>query len=329
MLEINASTVSRALNGHPRISEGTKQRVLEAAERLNYDYNHIAAALRKGKSNMVGVIVPKLDRSFFATIVRGIEEVVNEAGYNVMICQSNDSFQQEKDNIDALLRSRVEGIIVSIARETQKFQHFEKVKAKGIPLVLFDRVNELLQVSTVEIDDFQGGYLAASHLIGQGCRRIAHFAGSQNLNIYLNRFNGYRQALADHGLPFVPEWVLESAVNLESGREGMETLLQLPERPDAVFSASDYAAIGALQVLKERGITVPDEVALVGFSNEPFTAFVDPALTSVEQYSKEIGRSAAQVFLEKVKSPDEHVAIRKTKLQPKLVVRASSLRKNE
>lgn len=327
MLEINASTVSRALNDHPRISAGTKKRVMEAAVKLNYDYNHIAAALRKGKSKIVGVIVPKLDRSFFASIVRGIEEVVNEAGYNVMICQSNDIEEIEAANVEALLRTRVDGIIASIARETKRFAHFERVKAKGIPLVLFDRVQENLQVSTVEIDDYQGGYIAASHLIEQGCRRIAHFSGAQNLNIYEKRYNGYRQAVEDYGLPHQKEWVVESDLSLESGRLSMEKLLECSPRPDAVFSASDYAAIGALQVLKERGVRVPAEIALVGFSNEPFTAFVDPALTSVEQFSKEIGRSSAQVFLEKMKAPEEYVAIRKTKLQPKLIVRSSSLRK--
>lgn len=327
MLQINASTVSRALNDHPRISQRTKQRVLETAERLNYDYNHIAASLRKGTSNTVGVIVPKLDRIFFARIVRGIEEVLNEAGYNVIICQSNDSASKEVASVNALLRMRVDGIIVSIARETKTFGHLEKVKASGIPLVLFDRVIERLQVSTVEIDDYQGGYLATSHLIEQGCRRIAHFAGAQNLNIYVNRYNGYRQALEDHGMPLVSDWVLESEVNLEAGRRSMEALLQMSSRPDAVFSAGDYAALGALQILKAQKIDVPGEIALVGFSNEPFTAFVEPSITSVEQFSKEIGRSSAQVFLERVKSQGEEVAIRRTKLQPKLVVRSSSLRK--
>lgn len=329
MLEINASTVSRALNDHPRISAQTKQKVFDAAQKLNYNYNHIAAALRKGKSNILGVIVPKLDRSFFATIVRGIEEVVNEAGYNVMICQSNDSYQQEIANIEALLRTRVDGIIASIARETKRFSHFEKIKDKGVPLILFDRVKENLQVSTVEIDDFQGGYMATQHLIDQGCRNISHFAGPQHLNIYRNRYKGYRQALLENRFPFNPKLVFESALNLEEGRLGMEKLLKISPKPDAVFSASDYAAIGALQVLKKRKIDVPGEVALVGFSNEPFANFVDPTLSSIEQFSKEIGRSSAQLFLETMKSTENHKVIRKTKLQPKLIIRKSSFKESK
>ena len=328
-LSINPSTVSRALNDHPRISGKTKERVLEAAQKLKYDYNHIAAALRKGKSNILGVIVPKLDRSFFATVVRGIEEVVNEAGYNVMICQSSDSYEGEVANVNALLRTRVDGIIASIARETKRFDHFEKVKEKGIPLILFDRVRTHLQVSTVEIDDFQGAYLATQHLVSQGCKRIAHLAGSQNLNIYKNRFEGYRQALEDSGIAFEPALVIESNLNPEAGRLSMAQLLDLPIPPDGVFSASDFAAIGAIQILKERKVAIPEQLALVGFSNEPFTDFVTPSLSSVEQFSKDIGRTSAQLFLEKMTATAENRVVRRTKLQPKLIIRNSSIRKED
>ena len=328
-LSINPSTVSRALNDHPRISGKTKERVLEAAQKFKYDYNHIAAALRKGKSNILGIIVPKLDRSFFARVVRGIEEVVNEAGYNVMICQSSDSFESEVANVEALLRTRVDGIIASIALETKRFDHFEKIKEKGIPLILFDRVREHLQVSTVEIDDFQGGYLATQHLVDQGCKRIAHLAGAQNLNIYRNRFNGYRQALIDNGLSLEPELVVESNLNLEAGRKSTSKLLNLQMPPDGIFSASDFAAIGAIQVLKEQGLEIPKEVAIVGFSNEPFTDFVTPSLTSVEQFSKDIGRTSAQLFLEKMTAAAENRVVRRTKLQPKLIIRESSVKEKD
>ncbi len=326
-LNITASTVSRALKDHPRISAETKKAVLKVAEKLNYQPNHIAAALRNGRSNIIGIIVPSVDRSFFSSVVRGIEEVANKSRYNVMICQSYDNYEKEVQTVDALLNAQVDGIIASFAKETDDFSHFMKVKEKGIPLVLFDRSNSDLEVSHVVIDDYLGSYKAVEHLIQQGCKRIAHFTNIKKISIYKDRMRGYREALEANGLPFDESLVVESNLQLEDGRACMEKLLELPTLPDAVFSASALGALGAMQVLKERGFKIPDDVALVAFSNEQFTYCTEPTLTAVDQHSMRMGNAAAEIFLEEITKGQVKFIPQKIVLKPELIVRQSSLKK--
>jgi LacI family transcriptional regulator len=327
-LNITASTVSRALNDNPRISEATKKAVQKAAQKLNYQPNHIAAALRNGKSNIIGIIVPNVDRSFFSSVVRGIEEIANTARYNVMICQSYDSYEKEVANVNALLSARVDGIIASYAKDTKNFDHFLKAKARGMPIILFDRSNDELEVSHVVVDDFLGAFKATEHLIQQGCKRIAHFTNTLPISIYKDRFRGYREALIKHGLPFDEALVIKSNLQLDDGRDSMLQLLRLKQIPDGVFSASAFGILGALQVLKEKGINVPEQVALIGFSNEPYTSFTEPALSTVDQHSMRMGNAAAEIFLEEVSDDDDKkFMVKKIVLKPELIIRQSSLRK--
>ncbi|WP_205500010.1 LacI family DNA-binding transcriptional regulator [Rufibacter psychrotolerans] len=326
-LNITASTVSRALNDNPRISEVTKKAVLKAAKQLNYQPNNIAAALRNGKSYIIGIIVPTADRAFFASVVRGIEEIANKLHYKVIICQSYDNYEKEVQTIDALLSARVDGIIASIGKNTENFDHYKRPQEKGIPLVLFDRTTDALEVSQVVIDDYLGAYKVVEHLIQQGCRRIAHFTSPKKVSVFKERLRGYMDALRDYEVPFSEELVIKSNLQLEDGRASMEQLLGLAERPDAVFSASDYGAMGALQVLKENGIKVPHEIAVAGFGNEPFTSFSDPALTTVDQFSLTMGRITAELFFEHFKaSADKKLVPQKTVLKPELIIRGSTLR---
>jgi LacI family transcriptional regulator len=326
-LNITASTVSRALNDHPRISEATKKAVQRAAVKLNYQPNNIAAALRNGKSNIIGIIVPTVDRNFFASIVRGIEEIANASRYNVMICQTYDNYEKEVATVEALLNARVDGIIASHAKETKDFEHFLKVKEKGIPVILFDRFNDELEVSQVVSDDFLGAYKATEHLIQQGCKRIAHFTNILKISIYKERLRGYVEALQAHGISFDESLVVESNLQLEDGRESMQKLLALTQMPDGVFSASAYGVMGALQVLKEKGIKVPQEVALIGFTNEPFCSFSEPALSTVDQHNLRMGNAAAEIFLEEIADEEKKFIPQKIVLKPELVIRQSSLRK--
>lgn len=326
-LNITPSTVSRALSDHPRISEKTKVRVREMANRMNYQPNKVAAALRSGRTYILGVIVPTADRSFFSSVIRGIEAIASQAGYNVMITQSNDSSELEVSNINALLKAQIDGIIASIAKKTVTFDHFKLIKEKNIPLVLFDRVIENLGASVVVIDDYQGAYQATEHLIEQGCQRIAHFGGQQHINIYKYRLRGYKEALEEHGIEFRPELIHLSDLKVEDGKESMRQLLQLPFPPDAVFAASDYAAVGAMQAIKEKGLKVPEDVALVGFANEPFTSFIEPNLSTVDQHSEEMGQFAAKIFLEEIRAGKENYIPRKTVLSPQLIIRKSSLKR--
>lgn len=326
-LNVTASTVSRALNDHPRISAHTKRAVIRIARELSYQPHNIAAALRNGKSNIIGVIIPMADRNFFGSIVRGIEEIANKANYQVMICQTYEDPAKEAAAVEALLNSRVDGIIASLSKKTTTFDHFHKVINEHIPLILFDRSSDELEISHVVIDDYQGAYKATVHLIQQGYRRIAHFTNIQKINIYTERLRGYQGALQDYGLQFYPELVVESDLQLDDGRRSMQKLLTLSQLPDAVFSASDLGAMGALQVLKEQGIKVPEQVALVGFSNEPFTMFSDPPLTSVDQHCKRMGNIASDIFLDEIKGTNgEKFIPKKIVLMPELVVRKSSTR---
>jgi LacI family transcriptional regulator len=327
-LNITASTVSRALQDHPRISDDTKKAVLKVAQKLNYQPNHIAAALRNGRSKILGIIVPNVDRSFFSSVVFGIEEVANKAGYNVMICQSHEDADKEVKTVDALMNAQVDGVIASFAKSTEDFSHFLKIKERGIPLVIFDRANDELGVSHVVIDDYLGAYKAVDHMIQQGCKRIAHLTSPKKISIYRERLRGYKEALLANNLPFDESLVIESNMQLEDGRKSMEKLLKLSKPVDGVFSASAFGAMGALQVCKERGVNIPKDVAIVGFSNENFTSFSDPALTTVEQHSLEMGNTAAQLFFEQLsaKATGKKILPQKIVLTPTLVIRESSLK---
>ncbi len=328
VLGITPSAVSKALNNHPRISDKTKAAVLQIAKNLNYQPNHLASALRKGKSNLVGVIIPKANSHFFSSIIEKIEEVLNEKGYNVIIAQSNESYNKECKSIDALLYTQVDGIIASMANETVKLDYYEKIKSKGIPLVLFDRGENDLNVDYVGIDDYLSSHVVIEHLVKQGCKRIAHIAGFSHTRIYKNRIRGYRDALEKFGLPIEESLIIESNLGIEDGRKIMTRLLKLKNRPDAIYAAGDYAALGALQVMQEQHIQVPEDIALVGFTNEPFTSLVTPSITSVEQHSEQIGKVAAETLLKRMDSPNEKVTLNKLILPAELIIRSSSKKTN-
>jgi LacI family transcriptional regulator len=261
--------------------------------------------------------------------VKGIEASASKAGYHVLICQSNEDVVHERQNVETLLNAQVDGILVSLSRTTREFKHFEKVRKRDVPMVFFDRILEGYDVNAVVLDDRAGGYRATKHLLAQGYRRIAHFAGPQHLNIYKHRRQGYEEALREHGLLVEEELILLGDMKMEDGVEGMNRLLAMPQPPDAVFSASDFSAAGALQVLKERGLQVPKDMALVGFSNELFSRLTEPMLTSMDQHCELMGRTATHLLLQIMEEQGQHFAPRHIVLQPELYVRASSSRQSE
>ncbi|MCC2545959.1 LacI family transcriptional regulator [Hymenobacter sp. BT175] len=319
------STVSRALNHASDVSDATKAQVWALAEKLHYQPNSLAAALRKGRSNVLGVIVPHINGAFFPAVVHGIEEVASKAGFNVMICQSTEDVDREKKHVEALLKAQVDGILVSMSNTTRDYAHFERVRSQGTPLVFFDRMPALPDACGVVVDDYLGAYQVMEHLIEQGCRRIAHFAGPQILNTTYDRFRAYQDALKAHGIPYREELVVHlPGSSTTAGMTAMQQLLQLPERPDAVFSAYDFPAGGALQLLEDYGIRVAEDIALVGFSNEPFTTMIKPRLTSVDQHGTLMGETAVELFLQLLKRA-EPLSSRRIVLKPQLVVRDSSL----
>ena len=325
-LNISVSTVSRALNGHSAISEATIKRVTALAKEIGYQPNNMASGLRRGRSNMLGVVVPHIDGNFFSQVVKGIEAAASKAGYHVLICQSNEDVAHERENLETLMNAQVDGIMVSLSRTTREFRHFEKVRKRDIPLVFFDRILEGYDVNAVVLDDRAGGYRATRHLLDQGYQRIAHVGGPQHLNIYKLRRLGYEDALREYGLPVEEALVVVGDMKMEDGQVAMRQLLALPQPPDAIFSSSDFAVAGALEVLSAQGLRVPQDLGLVGFSNELFSRLTTPNLTSIDQHCELMGRSATRLLLQIMEEREQHFAPRHVVLQPELCVRASSLR---
>lgn len=319
-LNITAATVSRALNNNPSISQATKEGVLKMAASMNYEQNKLALALKSGKSNNVGIIVPRIDSNFFGSTIRGIEEELNPKGYHVIICQTHGDESKESENIDAMLNAQVDGILISTS--SHETVAFEKILNKGIPLIFFDRKKTMSNVSSVTINDYEGGYKATKHLIDIGCKKIAHFAGDTNIEIFSDRYLGYKQALEDNQMEVNDAYVIKTKSTLVDGKKSLKKLLKLDVPPDAIFSSGDFAALGAIRELKSRGINVPEEFSVVGFSNEPFTKFMELSISTVDQFPLEMGKMAARVFLEQV---DNKINIeKKVVLDPELIIRKSS-----
>nr|WP_282124160.1 LacI family DNA-binding transcriptional regulator [Algibacter mikhailovii] len=325
-LGITPSAVSKALNDHPRISKQTKIAVKDMAKKLNYQPNNLASALRKGKSNLVGVMIPRTNSNFFSLAVEKIVERLSKEGYNVIIAQSNESFERECKNIESLLLIQVDGIIASMANETTSLEHYEKIKSKGVPLIMFDRWEDELDVDYVGIDDYKSSFLVVEHLKQQNCRRIAHIGGYKHTRIYKKRVKGFRDALKKYELPIDETLISESSLLIEDGRRIMSQLLELPDPPDAVYAAGDFAALGALQVLEEQGVQVPEDMALVGFSNETFTSLVKPSISTINQRSELIGTLAAETFLKRVDDSKWDPKLNKTMIDSELIIRNSSLK---
>ena len=326
-LGITAATVSRALNGNTKISEATRQLVNDTAKDMNYEQNTLALALKSGKSYNVGVIVPRIDSNFFASVIRGIEEELYPKGYHVIICQTHDQKSVEMENINSLLNAQVDGILMSISNSgPEESKSFDRLLKKNVPLIFFDRKKEIDGVSSVTIDDFKGGYQATQHLIDQGCKRIAHLTSNREILIFKNRYLGYKQAIIDNGLVFDEGLVLETMSKVTEGRNVTKQLLDMETPPDAIFSSSDFVALGAIQEIKSRGIKIPEEICVVGFANEPFTRFMELSITSVDQSPVEMGRIAAQVFLEEVGNGKKIKTQKQVVLTPELMIRISSLK---
>lgn len=324
VLGLTPSAVSKALNNHPRISDKTKKAVQDVAKKLNYQPNFLSSALRKGKSSLVGVIIPRVHSSFFSSVVEKMEEVLNSNGYNIIMTQSNELYSKECKCIDSLLSIQVDGIIASMANETVSLEYFEKIKSNGVELVLFDRGEDSLNVDYIGIDDYNSSHIIIEHLVAQNCKRIAHIAGFNHIRIYKDRIIGFKDAMEKYDLPIYSNMIIESNLKIEDGRRIMKQLLDLPERPDAVYAAGDYAALGALQVLLEEKIKVPEEIALVGFSNEPFTSLTMPSITTINQHSEQIGQLAAEAFLERMKKSSKKNLTNKIIINSELIIRESS-----
>lgn len=328
-LSISPSTVSRALKDHPDISQETKKAVQGLATKLNYQPNTIALSLRQSKTNTIGVIIPEIAHFFFSTVISGIEDIAYSNGYNVIIAQSNESYQREIMNTRALFNSRVDGILVSVSRETENFEHFTTMINRNMPLVLFDRIVDGLNLSKVIVDDEQGAYEATQHLIEQGYSRIAHLAGPTNLIISQNRLNGYKAAIADNKY-FIDDRIIRACGlgTYEEAEQITNELLDSKLPPDAIFANNDVAAYGAMTAIKKRKMKIPDDIAIVGFSNWRFSGLIEPALSSVTQPGFKMGQEATKLLIKQIEMSDSESLVTETiTLKTNLLVRESSTRR--
>lgn len=330
-LGISPSTVSRALKDHPDISVETKKAVNELADKLNYQPNIVALSLRQKKTNTIGVIIPELVHFFFSTVISGIEDVAHQAGYNVILAQSNEAYPREVAHVKALFNSRVDGMLISLARETTNFDHIESIISKGVPIVFYDRMYNSPTASKVIVDDYAGAKEAVNHLIDQGCKKIAHMVGAPTLMISKDRLRGYKDALTEHGIAVDEKLILAcDSGTFEEGKEVARKLLASKTPIDAIFTNNDPMAMGAMVAIKEKGLSIPEDIAVVGFSNWFFGELMEPSLTTIDQPGFEMGQEAARLLIRQIERKDkeqEELPVETKVLKTRLIIRNSSLKK--
>lgn len=326
-LGVSISTVSRALKNHPDISPELTTKIQQLARERNYTPNPLAMGLLRQQTKMIGVIVPDIVTHFYASIISGIEQVADEHGYYILIASSSESQKKEQDVVDNLLKTRVEGIIVCLSQETSDFSHFERLIQNEIPLVFFDRVPKTLEVPKVLVDGKEAAENVTRHFYENGSRRIAYISGPAHLNISQNRKEGYLDGLKKCGLDFDSDLLAECNLSAENAAIATRKLLELKNIPDAIFGINDTVAFAAMKEIKKRGLKIPEDIALVGFTDEFHSTVVDPALTSVTHPTLKMGQEAARLFfncIEQGRSYNENVV-----LHTELVVRESSVKKQK
>jgi LacI family transcriptional regulator len=325
-LKISASTVSRALNDNPRISLKTKEKVKAIAASLGYQPNTLASNLRNKKSNTIGIVVPLINRYFFSSVISGVEDIASKAGYNVVISQSNDIAAKEIDIVQSMFSNRVDGLIISIAMHTKTFDHLKIFTKKNIPLVFFDRAVPEINTDKIVVDDFMGGFRVTQHLIDQGYHRIGHLAGTQNLMTYLDRKNGYIEALRKNNIPYDESLVIINTLTSDEGISAVQQLMNLPNPPDAIFCGNDTTALSSMIYLRDRGIRIPEDVGIVGFSNEPFSKVVSPSISTIAQPGFQMGQKAAKLLIRQIETKER--TFQTIVLPTELIIRESSSRKS-
>lgn len=327
-LGTTASTVSRALQDNPRISQKTREAVKQLARELNYIPDPIAHHLRTGKGNVLGIIVPRIDRNFFATIISAFQAVAQKAGFQLIIAASNENAEEEAAAIRALVQKKVDGIAISLSVNSQKIDYPELCAAHNIPLVFFDRLpSDYQRFDTVTNDNFQIGYDAVIQLHRRGCRRIGHFAGPQTQHSYIERFQGYRKAIDDLGLEYRPEWVIQG-ITVETGYDAAQKILMMTERPDGIFAAGDFSAITAMDTFRKKGLRIPEDIAIIGVANEPLDAYLATPLSSFNLHRHNIGEMTANILISRIKSDEDYSEFEQPShviVKHELILRDSSL----
>jgi LacI family transcriptional regulator len=326
-LDLSAGTVSRGLNNHPGLNILTKKRISILAKELGYRTNTFASNLRKQHSNTIGVIVHELNSNFITSVLAGIEKVTTEANYDLIIGHSSESYKKEIANANNFFHKRVDGLIASLAFDTENLSHFSPFIKKGIPVLFFDRVIENEEGTKVVINNFKAGYDATAHLIEQGCIRIAHITASLKRNVYADRLKGYQQALADHQLLYHEEMVIVRGLSEEASLDAAEQILKMNPLPDGIFITNDFCAAICMQALKDAGLHIPEDIAIVGFNNDVISKVVEPKLTTIDYPGFEIGEIVARNLVNHLQGHSNINLTNTIIVNSELIVRQSSLKK--
>ncbi len=327
-LKISATTVSRGLKDHPSINKNTRKKISEAARELGYRSNTFASSLRSKKTHTLGVMVPRLNSYFVASVLAGMEDVANREGYNLIITHSLESSEKEVANAHIMYNKRVDGLLVSLAYDTENINHLQPFFNRGIPVVFFDRVYPHTDSTSIIIDNYQAAYNVTKHLLEQGCRHIMHLGGNVLRNVYAERLRGYKQALKDHKIPFSEKMVYISKLTESSGTEAAEHILKMKpkDRPDGVFSGNDTAAVYCMIGLKAAGIRIPEEIAFAGFNNDPMSKVIEPNLTTVNYSGYSVGEAAVVNLINHLKGVSNIKTTNTIILRSDLIIRDSSLK---
>lgn len=331
-LGLSTSTVSRALRGSHEISSDTKKLVIEYAEQFNYRPNPIALSLKERRSRSIGVVVCEIANNFFSQAINGIESIAYNRGYHVIISQSHESYDREVVNVEHLASRSVDGLLVSLSTETDHIEHFKVLHDKGFPIVFFDRITDEIETHKVVVDNFKGAYNVTKHLIDAGYTKIAHLTNAAHLSISKERLNGYKAALLDNNIPVNEAYIKycdHGGMIYKELEDAVKSLVNLKDKPDAIFSTGDRLSVSCLTALKAIGLKVPDDMALAGFSNSPLVELLNPSLTAVKQPAFEMGQTATELLINIIESKKAVTEFEKVVLQTELIVRDSSAKKTE
>ncbi|MCK5440744.1 MAG: LacI family DNA-binding transcriptional regulator [Maribacter sp.] len=326
-LKISASTVSRALQDHPALKKETKEAVKTLAEKWNYQPNSMALNLLRQTSTTIAVIVPDITSHFFSAAVTGIQDIFVSSEYNIMICISNESYEEEALIIENLSKVQIAGVLVAPASTTLDFGHFRKLQKNDIPLIIFDRDCEGFEAHKVLVDDYSGAFEAVEYLIKSGCRKIAHITGASNLSTNNHRLQGYIDALKNNNIPILEEHIIQaSGFTHEDGIQPTELLLRSNNIPDAIFAVNDRLAVSAMRTAKKLKFRIPEDIAIIGFDDEPHSSYFTPALSTVWQPVYSMGMLSARILLHEIEKEEESKEFRHEVFKTELVIRGTSKR---
>lgn len=318
---LSLATVSRVFNNSSLVSPKTRAKVMKAAASIDYQPNIMAASLRSGKSKIIGVVVPEVNNYFFSGIINGIEQIVSDSGYNIIISQSHESQEKENEALNSFLKLQVDGILISISKETTDFSSIQKIIKSNVPVVFFDRVPDLKNINSVTLNDYKGGYMATEHLLNENCKNLLHISGDSKVSIFGERQKGFLDAILNKNS--IEYTIVELTSSIEMDREILKKTFETNPKIDGIFAYGDEMGLHVLNLLKELHIDIPGKVKLIGFGNANFSGLTQPKISTVDQECSQMGELTATLLLNTLKnnksSPETKV------LSPRLIVRESSL----